>query len=293
MLKKIIYLLITGLIFGSQFIATKFAIVAYTPLEVGMMRVVFGFITVALLTPFFKSERVHIDAKWYMYALIGLFEGAIPCVLVPWGQQQVASGIAAVIIATMPIFAMLFGPLLVHSERYSWVGFASIVIGFLGVYILLHPESAEGGFWKALIPELSILLASASWALSLILIKKMPHEAPIKLTRNILFAAAIEIVLIWVFFGHPLQIGYETKPFISALLLGSLGSGIVYIFFVLLIKNAGINFAAFSNYIVPIVGCLIGAIFLGERFTSLEFLGIAIIVCGLLIQTLFGEKQQE
>ncbi|MCH9612085.1 MAG: hypothetical protein S4CHLAM102_05680 [Chlamydiia bacterium] len=288
MVKKYVFLLLTGLIFGSQFVATKFALMEYSPLEVGMMRVVFGVIAVAILCPLLSQGGGHLGVPWYMYALIGFLEGTLPCILVPWGQQQVASGIASVIIATMPIFAMIFGPILVQSERYHWSGILSIVVGFVGVFILLHPTDGGGSIVKAIVPELSILLASASWALSLVLIKKCPHDAPIRLTRNILFAAAIEIVFVWLVFGHPSQIGFSTGPFISALLLGALGSGVVYIFFVLLIKYAGVNFAAFSNYLVPVVGVIIGVVFLRERFDLLEIVGIAVIVSGLLIETFFG-----
>ena len=284
MLKKYLYLLITGLIFGSQFLITKFAIEGYTPLEVGMMRIFFGMLAVAIITPFVSTSSKSLNIRWYHYALVGFLEGTLPCVLVPWGQQEVASGIAAVIISTMPIFAMLFGPLFIKEEHLDWVGVTSILAGFIGVVILVHP-SPGGGIFKQILPELAILLASASWALSLVFIKKMPHESPFRLTRNILIAATIEIIPIWLIFGHPAEIRFHGIPFLNAVLLGVFTSGIVYVFYVLLIRTAGVNFAAFSNYLVPIVGGAIGIIFLKERFGLFEIIGFIVIICALLIQT--------
>lgn len=285
-MKKFIFLLLTGLIFGSQFLVTKIALTTYSPLAIGLMRVLFGMITVAILVPFLSKEPHNQSIRWYHYAVIGLLEGTLPCVLVPWGQQQVASGIAAVIISTMPIFAMLFGPLLVRSEQFHWINLVSILAGFIGVCVLVNPRS-DGYLFMKLIPELSIVLASASWALSLVLIKCLPHECPFVMTRNILLASTIEIVPILLIFGHSSDMQFALVPFISALLLRILGSGVVYIFYVLLIRLAGVNFAAFSNYLVPIVGGLIGVSFLRETFSLHQFVGFIIIFVGLIIQSVY------
>ncbi len=292
MIKKYIYLLITGILFGSQFIITKFAIEGYSPLEVGMMRVVFGTLALMVLVSIFSRGHEKLKIKWYHYAIVAFFEGTLPCVLVPWGQQHVQTDIAAVIISTMPIFAMLFGPLFVKSEKLHWAGITSILASFIGVYILIDPHSRAGGF-GAIIPELAILLASASWAFSLVLIKKLPQQCPFKLTRNILCAATIEIVPIWLIFGHPSQMQFSMVPLLSAIALGIFASGVVYVFYVLLIRVSGVNFAAFSNYLVPIVAGIIGIAFLHEKVALHEVIGFLIIVVGLSIQTIHDLKERK
>ena len=285
MLKKYIFLLLTGLIFGSQFLLTQHALKGFTPMEVGMIRIVFGAIAVALLVPFFAKGDEKPQVTWGRYMLIGFLEATLPCVLVPWGQQGVESSIAGILICTMPIFTMLFGPFLIKSEKFHWVNIVSILAGFIGVVVLANPGAAAGNLVKEIIPELVILLASASWALSLVFIKKLPESSPFILTRNILFAGVIQIIPIWLIFGHPMQIHFEMIPTINALLLGVFASGIVYVFYVLLIRMAGVNFAAFSNYLVPIVAGVLGVAFLGEHFTKTEVIGFAIIMAGLALQT--------
>ncbi|AHE68351.1 DMT family transporter [Legionella oakridgensis] len=285
MIKKYLYLIITGLLFGSQFLITLQAMQGYTALDVALMRVLFGFIMVASLVPLFSSSEKSVKIKWYHYALIGFFEGTFPCVLVPWGQQQIDTGIAAVIISTMPIFAMIFGPFLIKEERFSLFNIISILIGFIGVYVLIHPGGNGAGFFSKIIPELAILTASASWALSLVLIKKLPEMSPFILTRNILLAATIEIGLIWILFGDPMNFEIKTIPLMYGILLGVLNSGIVYIFYVLLIRAAGVNFAAFSNYLVPVVGGILGIAFLHETYETYELIGFLIIMIGLLMNT--------
>ena len=187
MIKKYTFLLLTGLIFGAQFLLMDIAGKAYTPLDVGFMRVLFGALAVMLLIPIFARKEGKLKVSWWMYLWIGFLEGTLPCVLVPWGQIYVPTGIAGVIICTMPIFAMLFGPMLIKDEHYDWISSLSIVLSFIGVVVLINPFGAGAGasLIKEIGPELLILLASASWALSLVFIKKCPNHAPFKLTQTI------------------------------------------------------------------------------------------------------------
>ena len=284
MLKKYLLLFATGFIFGSQFIITKYVLHAYTPLEVGMLRIVFGMLTVALLTPFFSNKNDAFNIKWYHYAIIGFLEGTLPCVLVPWGQQHVTTSIASILISIMPVFAMFFGPALIKNAKLNTVDILSIVVGFIGIVILINPQAGTGWF-DEILPEFAILLAAASWALSLVLIKKLPNVSPVKLTRNILFAATIEIIPIWLIIGNPLDTHIVLLPLLAAIFLGVFTLGVVYIFYMLLIRSSGVNFASFSNYITPVAGIILGVTFLHETFNIHEVIGFIVIALALLLQT--------
>ncbi|MCP4476328.1 MAG: EamA family transporter [Gammaproteobacteria bacterium] len=287
-MKKYILLILSGLIFGSQFMFTKFAIQTLTPIDISMVRTVSGAFVLFLLVPIFAREtevNEHGKISWYMYALIGFLEAVLPCYLIPLGQYKVDSAIAAVLISTLPIFAVIFGAILLKDEKITIKKSLSIIIGFIGVYILIKPPHLASLF-RTLLPELFILMASASWALSLVLIKKQPLINPLKLTRNIFVAGAIEIIILWLIIGHPTQFHPSRLSLFSTLLIGIFASGIVYIFYVLLIRYSGVAFAAFSNYIVPIVGIAMGIFFLNEPFFWHQAIGLIVIIAALAIQSL-------
>ena len=126
--------------------------------------------------------------------------------------------------------------------------------------------------------------------MSLAFIKKLPLANPFIVTRNILFAATIEIIPIWFIFGHPLDIHFTALSLISAIILGILPSGIAYIFYVYLIRSGGVAFASFSNYIVPIVGVGIGLLVLGETFEIYQIIGTIVIITALGAQSLKRKK---
>lgn len=292
MFKKYLLLLITGFIFGSQFLITKYALEGYTALEIGMFRNIFGMLALSFFTFFLPKKGDEAPISWFQYALIGFFEGALPCVLVPLGQEGVNSSIASVIISTMPIFVLLIAPFILKNEHYHWKDTFSVLLAFIGVFILVNPGWTNTWF-KTVIPESAILLASMSWALSLILLKRLPHTSPFKMTRNILIAASIEIIIFWLIFGSPESLSFKPIPFLAATILGIGSSGFVYVSYILLIRLAGVNFASFSNYLVPVVGVILGSFFLQEQLTLHEGIGIALIIASLIFHSLVEYKLEK
>ncbi len=239
LLRKYALLIITGCLFGIQFLFNEYALTTLSPMDIGFGRVGIGFFTLLVLFPLFlkqekkrQKKREFAKIHWYNYAILGFFEGTLPCLVLPWGQLHVDSAIAAILISTMPFFAIIFAAIMrLPGEQLSLHKIASIVIGFIGVIFIVHPTTLEN-IWREISPELLVLLASASWGLGLALIRKFPPIHPIRLCRNFLFWAAIEMAIIWVIFGHPLEIRFTVLSFWSLVILGSINAGVVYIFYI-------------------------------------------------------------
>ena len=60
---------------GSQFLFTRYALSAYSPMDIGMIRIVIGMLAVSFLALFFTEHNTNLDIKWYHYAIIGFLEG--------------------------------------------------------------------------------------------------------------------------------------------------------------------------------------------------------------------------
>ena len=287
-------MIITGCLFGVQCFLNKFALDTLSPLTIGLGRVGIGFFTLFLLFPFFlKREKKEdlVKAKWYHYATLGFFEGALPCLVLPLGQLHIPSSIASMLISTMPFFAIVFAAMLkLPKEQLSLHKVVSIALGFIGIVFIIHP-STFGNVWTDISPALFVTLASISWGLGLALIHKFPPVHPIRLCRNFLFWATIELSVIWILFGHPLEIRFTAQSLGALILLGTINSGIVYIFYVILTRCAGVAFTSFSNYIVPIVGLSLGVLVLHEKVTWTAIVGLAIVFAGLTINSFYMQKK--
>jgi len=297
------YLLLLGIgmIWGSQFMLNELAIADFPPPVVAAGRTVIGFLTLAVLVALTSSRRNPPPAAqgpatglWGQYFLIGIFEATLPFYLVAWGQQHVDSGIAAILMGTVAIFVIVLAVLFVKDERFSLGNVLGVGLGFVGVVVLIGP-GALSGLQDHVLGELAILGGALSFAISLTLIKRLPAEIPaIVKARNILLCASIQIVpLTLILTPRAWSVDPTWQAMIAVLALGTLCAGIVYILFVKLIDRAGPTFASFSNFLIPLVGVLLGVLFLGEPLKLSHVAALALIILGLAATHLPARKARK
>lgn len=128
-----------------------------------------------------------------------------------------------------------------------------------------------------------LLLAAWSFAFSLILMEKLEDGSPIVHMRNILGIATALLLPMAFIFEQPLQLGMTGIQLGAVAILGIFHTAIVYMLYNLLISKEGALFASFSNYVVPVIGVLLGYFILKEPLFIQHFIGICIILCALLL----------
>lgn len=139
MIRKYTLLFFIGLIWRSQFIFQKMALVSFSPALIGVGRAATGFITLYLICRMLNiRQKAHYSIG--LYALIGLFEAAIPFTLIPWGQQFVSTSQTSILMGTIPFFVILFTPLINAKYRVTVTNVLSIIVGFIGLVVLFLPE---------------------------------------------------------------------------------------------------------------------------------------------------------
>jgi drug/metabolite transporter (DMT)-like permease len=283
-----------GLIWGSQFVLNELAIESIPPLSVGAGRIFFGFITLSLILGFLpkadvqKSSAYFLKQPWGMYFLIALAEAIIPLFLIPWGQQYVDSSIAAILMATIPIFTMFLANLFVKEDRWNFTTALSVGLGFIGVIILVGPD-IKGNGQHHLLGELAILGAAFSFAVSMILIRKLPPVPPVLAMRNTFLMAAVPMVLLSLILNKPWEWNLTLSGLVAVVLLGIFCGGIVYLMLMLLIRRAGPTFTSLNNYLVTLFGVFIGIIFLGDRLQAHDLSALVLILLALGLSQLRGK----
>lgn len=291
------YLLLlgVGMIWGSQFMLNELAITAFTPAVIAAGRAVIGFLTLSILVLVTSGdpppERPRpTPGLWRLYFLIGLFEATLPFTLVAWGQQRVDSALAAILMGTVAIFAIILAAVFVRGERLRLGNALGVALGFLGVVVLIGPEALLG-ILDNVLGELAVLAGALSFAISLLLIKRLPADLPVMVkARNILLCASLQIVPLTLVLERGASLHPTWQAVLAVLALGMLCAGVVYVLFVALIDRAGPTFASFSNFLVPLVGVLLGVLFLGERLETSDLIALALIIAGLAATHLPGGK---
>jgi len=208
--------------------------------------------------------------------VIGLLQTTATFGLATWALQSGAVGKTAVLNYTMPFWVTLFAwPLL--GERPSAGQGAALAVGFAGLMLLIRPSSAPG--W----PELLALASGIAWGLGVVVTKRLQTRARIDtltlIAWQVLFGGGALVLLALLVPGRPAHWGSALvfAVLYNAVLVGA--AGWFLWFWALARLDAGL--ASFGILAVPVLGALFSAALLGERPTSLDWGGMALIVAAL------------
>lgn len=283
------YALLAGIavIWGSQFVFNELAIHSFPPLTVATGRVLIGFITLALIvlafpkSPLTRSESTK-RQPWGLYCVIAVAEAILPCFLIPWGQQHVDSSIAAILLATVPIFTLVLAPLFVKEESWGVIAALSVVVGFVGVVVLVAPN-IEGDLLANIVGELAILGGALSFSISLIVMKRLSDVPPVLAMRNVFLIASLPLVVLAAVLNAPWALTVTVESALALLVLGIFCGGFAYVMFILMVTRTGPTFTSLVGYLITLVGVFIGIVFLGDRLQATDIVALVLIVAALII----------
>ena len=283
------YLLLVGisLIWGSQFVLNEMAIRSFSPLVVATGRVLIGFLTLTIIAAVMYGLSAGSSTKvgrqpWSLYCFIAIAEAILPCFLIPWGQQHVDSSIAAILLATVPIFTLILAPFFVKDEHWSLVAALSVLVGFIGILVLIAP-SIKGSWLANIIGELAILGGALSFSASLIMMKHLSNVPPVLAMRNVFMIASAALVVLTLILSSAWKPDPTWQSITALLGLGVFCGGIAYVLFIYMVGRTGPTFTALSGYLITLVGVFIGIAFLGERLQANDILALGLIIAALII----------
>src|SRR5215470_14511645 len=141
-----IWLLSLSVLWGGSFFFAKVAVAELGPFTVVFARVALAALALALVVP---PRR---DAPWPQYLVMGVLNNALPFSLIFWGQTQIASGLAAILNATTPLFTLIVAHLSTTDEKLNGFKLSALLTGLTGVVILVGPDVLDGrtGLWGEL-----------------------------------------------------------------------------------------------------------------------------------------------
>lgn len=206
--------------------------------------------------------------------------------LVAVGEQTVPSGVAALMIATMPAWLALFGRVLL-GERLPVIVVAGIALGFVGVVVLVSPGDASLAGAEPL-HILAVVLSPVSWSLGSLYAARraVRTERPLLATANQMLVGAIVLGALALVSGEP--VGFDpaavSSDSVAALLyLAFIGGLFAFSVYTWLLRVAPLPRVATYAYVNPIVAFILGAILLGEPITIRTVVAGAIIVVAVAL----------
>jgi drug/metabolite transporter (DMT)-like permease len=279
-------LLTLYVVWGSTYLGIRIAVESIPPFSMGAIRfLVAGAILYALTIR--RGDRVGDRpgrAQWRAAAIAGtaLLLGGMGMVAV--GEQTVASGIAALFIATLPLWIALLGRVFL-GERLTRPVLAGIVLGFAGVALLVAPVG--GGAALDPVGLAALLVSPIAWASGTLYSRRAPlPRRPLVSTAMQMLMGGLALGAVAVLTGEPWRVRPEavTPPSLAALayLIG-IGSLVGFTCYVWLLRNAPVTTIATYAYVNPVVAVALGAVVLGEPIGPRTLVAGAVIVVAVAL----------
>lgn len=274
---------ILGLVWGASFLFIEVALEGITPFWLAAARISFAALLMTAIWgvrgwALFAETR---SGTWRTVLVIGTLSSAVPFMLLSWGQQYVTSGFAGVCMAAVALIVLPLAHFLVPGERLTARKSLGFLLGFLGVVVLIGGQAfVSTGIPLETFGRLACIGAAACYALSSVLVRRLPSVDAIGLATVLLIVGACVVIpAAWLREGPPPMPDRQTLAVL--VVLGAVQTAAANFLRVLVIRSAGPTFMSLTNYQVPLWSVILGAFILGEPLPASLLLALVLILAGV------------
>ncbi len=273
-------LLVLSLLWGGSFFFAKIAVGGLPPLLVVLARVA---IAAAVLLPvlYLSGLKLPHDLRtWRSLFIMGALNNAIPFGLFFWAQTHIASGLAAILNGTTPLFGVIVAQM-VGQERLTPARIAGVGLGIAGVAVMIGP-GLLAGMSTNVVAEFACLCAALSYAFAGVFGRHALRDLPPmvtatgQLTATTVMTAPIVILAVPGLGAlHP-----DTTTVAATIGLAVISTALAYVLYFRILAAAGSTNLLMVTQLIPVTTILLSWSFLGERLEARHFLGMIVIGFG-------------
>lgn len=232
----------------------------------------------------------------YPLILIGIGNTAIPFLMISWGETIIESSVASILQSTASLFTLVIAHFAFEDERMTPQRISGMIAGFIGVVVLFGVNLEEGQLQlSGILGQLAIVGASLFYAIFTTYSRTVLRGTgtpPMVVAAISMSSATVVMGIVTVlspYFGGASPVWFQnisSGAAISAIVLGVLNTFIAYALFYFVIGALGAARAAMVTYIVPVIGLILGVMFLNETLSANLVIGAALILGGIGIVNL-------
>lgn len=278
-------LAILGGVWGGTFFFNAIALPEVPPLTVIAFRVGLAAI---LLWIYILMAGVAIPRELRVWGAVGVMataNTAVPFFFIAWGQLHISSGLAAILIASSPLYAVIAAHFCTSDERMTPGKLAGVASGIAGVVILIGPGVLKG-LGADLVAQIAVIGAALCYAGSAIYGRRFARwkVSPRFMATGQMTLAAIMIIPFALIVDQPWTLQAPSLKAWSAMLgLALLATAMAYLIYFRILGAAGAINILLVNFLVPVSALLLGIFILGEALTVEQVVGMAFIAFGLAL----------
>jgi drug/metabolite transporter (DMT)-like permease len=271
-----------SILWGIPYLLIKIAVDAgITPASLAWARVVLGAVILLAISDREGLGRI-VRERWKWIALFALAEIVIPFPLMAVGEQHVDSSVAAILIASAPLFVALLALRFDHTERVGGWRLAGLLIGLAGVVMFVGIDFA--GRRDELLGALAILVCAFFYAVGPMVLKKKLADLDPRSSMGIALVFGALMLTPLLALDPPRAIP-STVGIGAVVGLGVLCTAAAFVAYGVVIAEAGAGRALVVTYINPVIAVGAGMLVRGERPGAGAVIGLILILTGSWIAT--------
>ncbi len=277
----------TYFIWGSTYLAIKFGIESFPPFLMGGIRFTVAGILLYVVKRFL-GEPNPTRYQWLGATIVGILLPAMGNGTVCYVQQTVSSGVAALAIATVPIWMAIFSSFWGHKIRgREWLG---VAIGFVGIAMLNFGGSLHGQLSSAFL----LVFAASTWSFGSVWGKYLSMPAGLMAPACQMLTGGIALLIFSTLQGEQYPGAISLKSWVAMLFLIVLGSLVAYSAYQYLLKTVRPLVASSNTFVNPIVAFAVGIWLANEYVTTIEYAALAVILVGVfLVLSASGDNKEK
>lgn len=281
------------LVWGSTYLVIFFAIETIPPFIMAGTRYLFaGVLLYAVLS--MKNVYIPTRAQWKSAAIVGCMMLAGGNGMVSWSEQYVSTGLAALMVATVPLWMVLLDWLIYKGPKPGARIIIGLGAGLIGLFILIGPSNIAG---ERINPygAAALMFACMSWSFGSLRSRhaELP-PSPFLSTAMQMTAGGLALLLLGLMTGEWSRVDFaniSTKSILSVVYLSIFGSIAALTAYTWLLKVTSSAKAATYAYVNPVVAMLLGWMFVGEALTPRVVVAAVVILLAVILITTAKQRQ--
>jgi len=274
-----------SILWGGSFMFSGLLVAELPPLTIVLGRVVIGAAALLFLVRVAGHAMPWTWAAWGAFVGMGVLNNLVPMGLIIEAQTRIPGGLAAILMATTPLFTTILAHLLTRDpgERLTLNRAGGILLGLAGVAVIVGPEALAGlgaDAWA----QAAVVLASMSYGFANVFGRRLRGGVPplVAAAGQVTATATLAIVPV-LLLDRPWTLPAPSATAWGALLgLALLCTTLGYVVFFAIIGRAGATNISLVTLLIPFSAILLGAVVLGEWLEPHHVAGMALILAGLV-----------
>lgn len=286
--KTLLAFAIIYFVWGSTFLAIRTGVREVPPFLLAAMRfLVAGLVLYTWMLA--NGARSPTRRQWMSVFLIAFLIFVCDYGLLFWAERRVPSGIAAVMMATIPVFMALFEITFLRTQRLTVRLSLALLVGISGVAVLMNRSLDVGGAPIDRAGSVALIIASLSWAVASILTRRLPlPQSKVMSSGAQMLAGGVMLALAATALGelrgfHPSAV--SLSAWLSLLYLIVAGSIIGFTAYLWLLHHESPTKVGTYAYVNPVVAVLVGYFLGGESLGQRTILGTLCVLISVLVIT--------